>query len=56
MSNLQLLSDLLAASPDSVDYVAARTRTVSGPVWVIPIAIVGGAAYRYRNKIKDLFK
>ncbi|MFZ2528510.1 MAG: hypothetical protein WAX14_12775 [Rhodococcus sp. (in: high G+C Gram-positive bacteria)] len=53
MNSFPILNDVLAASPD---YVAARVRTSSGPVWAIPVAVVGGLAYRYRGKIKDLFK
>lgn len=56
MDNLLALNDFFVSASDSVEYLAARRRSVSTPMWLIPVGMVGGVAYRYRDKIKNLFK
>ncbi|WP_169918176.1 hypothetical protein [Rhodococcus zopfii] len=56
MDNLLAVNDFLISASDSVEYLAAGRRSSSVPVWLIPVGIAGGVAYRYRDKIKNLFK
>ncbi len=52
MDNLLAVNDFLISASDSVEYLAAGRRSSSVPVWLIPVGIAGGVAYRYRDKIK----
>lgn len=56
MNSALALHDFYISSVDSVDYLArGGTRTVGGPIWLIAVAVIGGVAWRFRDKIRNLF-